>query len=73
MIFLRASGLTRFEKSQKTRRPGARCAQRRTSTRFPQAKAKVSGIWGNCHCPAWRFSLSASGTHACYTHLLRVC
>jgi hypothetical protein len=54
MIFLRAFGLTRFTASQQTRNSGASCAQRRTSTRFPQAKVKVSCIRGNCHCPAWR-------------------
>jgi hypothetical protein len=54
MIFLRAFGLTRFAESQRTRRSSASCAHRRRSTRFPQAKVKVSGIRDNCHCPAWR-------------------
>jgi hypothetical protein len=54
MMFLRAFGLTRFAESQQTRRPGASCAQRLRSTRFPQVKVKVSGIWDNCHCPASR-------------------
>lgn len=64
MIFLQASGLTRFAESQQTWRSGARCAHRRTSTRFPQAKVKVSGIWDNCHCPAWGFLIGG-----CYTRV----
>ena len=62
MIFLRAFGLTRFAESQRTRRPGASCARRRRSTRFPQAKVKVSGIRDNYHCPAWRLLIAYART-----------
>ena len=68
MMFLRAFGLTRFAESQQTRRPGASCAQRLRSTRFPQVKVKVSGIWDNCHCPASRLLVGVW-----YARLLRAC
>jgi hypothetical protein len=67
MIFLQTLGLTRFAESQQTWRSGALCAHRRRSTRFPQAKVKVSGIRDNCHCPAWRLLIDV------YARLLHVC
>ncbi len=54
MVFLRAFGLTRFAESQQTGRPGVPYVRRQASTRFPQVKVRVSGVRGNCHCPAWR-------------------
>ena len=65
MIFLQAFGLTRFAESQQTWRSSALCAYRRTSTRFPHAKVKVSGIWDNCHCPAWRLLIDVCARACC--------
>jgi len=66
MKFLRVFGLTRFAESRQTRSAGASCARRRTSTRFPQAKIKVSGIWGTVNVRHGRSLLAF--WHACLQH-----